>query len=179
MRDIQNMKQLQSPFNKAHMFVSQTPDPYTSDNSKMSQSNNKQLSKSDSNNSNQNSQMSAEQSKNKAQDTNVDNSQMSLDDKQAQNKAIPKEDTSSFSLTDYFKQKARDKMMNQVSNSTTDTPDTAQQPADNSPSPSKPKKSPKDPMKPTSLMPPPVKMQKPNTSFTSFKSPKLNIPKFR
>ena len=178
MRDIQNMNQLNSPFNKAHAFVN-TPQVHTADNSQIKKSNNKSLSNNDSQNSKQNSQMSDQQSKNKAQDKSVDSSQMSLDDKQAQNKAAPKEDTSSFSLTDYFKQKARDKMMNQVSSSTTDTPDAAQQPADNSPSPSKPKKSPKDPMKPTSLMPPPVKMKPPNTSFTSFRSPKLNIPKFR
>ena len=172
------MKQLQSPFQKAHMFAN-TPQTHSADNSQMSKSNNKQLSKNDSNNSKQNSQMSAEQSKNKAQDTKVDSSQMSLDDKQAQNQAAPPEDKSSFSLTDYFKQKARDRMMNQVSSSTTETPNAIEQPADNSPSPNKPKKSPKDPMKPTSLMPPPVKMPKPNTSFTSFKSPKLNMPKLR
>lgn len=173
------MKQLQSPFNKAHMFVSQTPDPYTSDNSQMKDSNNKSLSQNDSQNSNQNARNAENQAKHKSQDKRVDSSQADLNDKQAQNQALPKEDTSSFSLTDYFKQKARDKMMNQVSSSTQETPNAIEQPADNSPSPTKPKKSPKDPMKPTILQPPPVKMPKPNTSFTSFKSPKLNIPKFR
>ena len=178
MRDIQNMNQLNSPFNKAHAFVN-TPQVHTADNSQMSNSNNKSLASNDSQNSKQNSQMSDQQSKNKSQDKHVDSKQANLNDKQAQNQAAPPEDKSSFSLTDYFKQKARDRMMNQVSSSAQDTPNTAEQPADNSPSPSKPKKSPKDPMKPTSLMPPPVKMKPPNTSFTSFKSPKLNIPKFR
>ena len=172
------MKQLQSPFQKAHTFVN-TPQVHTADNTQMKKSNNKSLSNNDSKNSSSNRQMSDNQAKNKSQDKTVDSSQMSLNDKQAQNKSMPKEDTSSFSLTDYFKQKARDKMMNQVSSSSQDTPNAAQQPADNSPSPNKPKKSPKDPMKPSSLMPPSPNMKKPNTSFTSFKSPKLNIPKFR
>tara|TARA_Y100000385_G_C12793194_1_gene508546 strand:+ start:120 stop:638 length:519 start_codon:yes stop_codon:yes gene_type:complete len=172
------MNQLNSPFNKAHAFVN-TPQVHTADNSQMSNSNNKSLASNDSQNSKQNSQMSDNQAKNKAQDKNPDSSQMSLNDKTAQNKAMPEEDKSSFSITDYFKNKAREKVMNQLTSSTQETPNAAEQPADNSPSPNKPKKSPKDPMKPTSLMPPPVKMKPPNTSFTSFKSPKLNIPKFR
>lgn len=171
------MKELQSPFNKANAYLS-TPNHHTSDNSKLSSSNNKNLSKNDSDNSKQNTQMTDNQAKNKAQDTNVDNSQMNLSDPASQKKSMPEEDKSSFSLTDYFKNKAREKIMNQLSSSTQDTPDAAQQPTDNSPSPNKPKPAPKTALKPTNLTPP-----TPKTSMPKFASrssiPNLKMPKLR
>ena len=121
--------------------------------------------------------MNDQQAKNKAQDKNIDNSQMSLNDKDAQKNAMPKEDTSSFSLTDYFKTKAREKVMNSVMSSTQDTPDSASQPSDNSPSANKPKPSPKDPMKPTKLVQPTPKMISPK--IPSMKTPSMKMPKLR
>ena len=174
MRDIQSMKELQSPFNKAQQYMT-TPKSYTAPNNDITKANNKESSKSDSSVSKQTSDLNNHQADNKAQDTNIDNSQMSLNDQDAQKKATPKEDTSSFSLTDYFKKKAREKMMNQISSSTQDNPDAAQQPADNSPSATNPKKSPKL-SPPNNTLAPPVP-NKAEPKFAQSKMPKFSMPK--
>ena len=168
------MKQLQSPFNKAQSYTT-TQHSYTSSNNDSANSLNKETARSDNKNAKQTSDLNNHQADNKAQDTNIDNSQMSLNDQDAQKKATPKEDTSSFSLTDYFKKKAREKMMNQISSSTQDNPDAAQQPADNSPSATNPKKSPKLSPPNNTLAPPTPNKAEPK--FAQSKMPKFSMPK--
>lgn len=166
--------QFQSPFNKASQYMS-TNQSYTSSTNDIANANNKETSSSDTKSAKQTADLNKHQADHKKQDTNIDNSQMNLSDPASQQKAMPEEDKSSFSLTDYFKSKAREKMMNQVSSSTTDTPDAAAQPQDNTPSAQNPKPAPK-PTPPNNTLAPPTP-QKPNPKFVSNSAPKFRMPK--
>lgn len=166
--------QFQSPFNKASQYMS-TKQSYTASTNDVANANNKETASSDTKSAKQTSDLNKNQADHKSQDTNIDNSQMNLSDPASQQKAMPEEDKSSFSLTDYFKTKAREKMMNQVSNSTTDTPDAAAQPEDNSPSAQYAKPAPK-PAPPNNTLAPPAP-QKPNPKFVSSNTPKFKMPK--
>ena len=152
-----------------------TSQSYTSSTNDVANQNNKETASSDTKTQKQTTDLNKNQADHKAQDTNIDNSQMNLSDPASQKKAMPEEDKSSFSLTDYFKAKAREKMMNQVSSSTTDTPNAAEQPADNSPSAQPTKPAPK-PAPPNNTLAPPTP-KKPSPRFVSNKSPKFKMPK--
>jgi hypothetical protein len=166
--------QFQSPFNKASQYMS-TPQSYTSSTNDVANANNKETASSDTKTQKQTADLNKNQADHKSQDTNLDNSQMNLSDPASQQKAMPEEDKSSFSLTDYFKAKAREKMMNQVSSSTTDTPNAAEQPADNSPSAQRAKPAPK-PTAPNNKLAPPAP-ERPSPKFVSSKVPKFRMPK--
>ena len=152
-----------------------TKQSYTASTNDVANANNKETSSSDTKSAKQTSDLNKHQADHKSQDTNIDNSQMNLSDPASQKKAMPEEDKSSFSLTDYFKTKAREKMMNQVSSSTTDTPNAAAQPEDNSPSAQHAKPAPK-PAPPNNTLAPPAP-KKPNPRFVSNSAPKFKMPK--
>lgn len=168
------MKQLQSPFSKTADYFSSSQS-YTAPQNDLSNATNKETNNNDSKSAKNAADLNKNQADHKKQDTNIDNSQMNLSDPASQKKAMPEEDTSSFSLTDYFKKKAQEKMMNQVSSSTSDTPDAAATPQDNTPSAQNPKRAPK-PTPPNNKLEPPTP-SRPSPKFPTHKSAKFSIPK--
>lgn len=170
------MKQLQSPFSKTADYLSSSQS-YTAPQNDLSKATNKETNNNDSKNSKNVAELNAKQAEHKQQDTSIDNSEMNLSDPDAQKKAVPKEDSQSFSLVEYFKSKAREKLMNQVTSSTEDssTPDAAATPKDNTPSAQNPKRAPK-PTPPNNKLEPPTP-SRPSPKFAMHKTPKTSIPK--
>lgn len=166
----------QNPFNKTSALFN--ANPKSPDTQAALDANNQQTSQSDSSVSKTLSDLSNQQQQNKAQDSNLDQSKMSLKDaKQEQ----PKE---KFSITDKFKALAQQKMMNQISSSTQNQQD-AETPnqQDNTPSPTPSKRAPKPNMQPPEfskpdMKPPSSRVPKPKMNVKT-NIPRVSIPKPR